>query len=102
MEAPGTAPQIFVLETDGTRRQLTHLKGGAHDPAWSPDGDQIAFAANSGIFVIVVDGSHVHQLAGTPDWDIGPDWSPDGARIVFESESGMWLVSVPGGKLTQL
>lgn len=112
--APGDPSQIFVLEADGTKRRLTHMKRGASDPTWSPGGTQIAFAGirrrdgdrrpDADIFVMNVDGSHIRRLAGTPQPDGHPDWSPDGSRIAFHSrQSGeglpraggqIWLVSV--------
>ncbi len=39
--------QIFVLSPHGPRR-LTDMPIGAYDPTWSPDGDEIAFAASPG------------------------------------------------------
>ena len=117
-EAPVGIPQIFVLE-DGRSRQLTHLLGGAFEPAWSTDGSQIAFAAGSyrgrgqrrdtDIFVMDADGSHIRRVAGTARNDGHPDWSADGSRIAFHSRnhSGIprgviWVVSVHDGELTRL
>ena len=96
---PAVPSQIFVLEPDGTTRQLTNMKREASDPTWSPDGSQIAFVGfrrrdgdrrpDSDIFVMNADGSHIRRLAGTPRPDGHPDWSPDGSRIAFHSrESG--------------
>jgi len=115
---PGGADQIFVLEENGTERQLTNVPGGAIDPTWSPDGSQIAFAAWSGnrvdtdIFVMDADGGHIRRLAGTARKDGHPDWSPDGSRIVFHSRyqswdgilprGVIWVVSVHDGELTRL
>jgi Tol biopolymer transport system component len=73
-------------------------------PAWSPDGQQIAFVSNrdgnSDIFVMAADGANVRQLTRDPLADLyllqspsdaDPAWSPDGARIVFTSgrQNGM-------------
>jgi dipeptidyl aminopeptidase/acylaminoacyl peptidase len=55
------------------------------DPAWSPDGKQIAFArwsGQQGIYVMNADGSNqrlVHEIAGAKS----PTWSPDGKKIAF-------------------
>ena len=117
---PGTPSQIFVVEPDGTRRQLTHMEGGASDPTWSPDGTQIAFAGtrprpgdpwpDSDIFVMDADGSRIRRFAWTREGDGHPDWSPDGSRIAFHSRSAsggipsgaLWLASVPTRSLTRL
>ncbi len=66
------------------------LPGVEREPAWSPDGARIAFAANRGagfdIFIASVrDGAvtAVTGLAGDERW---PSWTPDG-RIVFASRA---------------
>jgi len=110
--------QIFVLEPNGTTQQLTRGKRGAHDPTWSPDGSQIAFASKPGkgsdadIFVMDSDGSHIRRLVGTPRNDGHPDWSPKGARIAFDSRHHVrrwgsqgaliWVASVRTRTLTRL
>jgi TolB protein len=68
---------------------------GYFDPAWSPDGKQIAFVDRNGghagdLFVMDADGTNVRQRThGSRDWAQdqysagGPDWSPDGRSIAF-------------------
>ena len=104
--------QIFVLEENGTERQLTDVAGGALEPSWSPDGSQIAFAARSGaggnlrtdtdIFVMDADGGHFRRLMGTRSHDRSPDWSPDGSRIAFDAGGQISVVSVADGVLRRL
>jgi dipeptidyl aminopeptidase/acylaminoacyl peptidase len=100
--------QLFILEADGTVRQLTDGPGGATSPSWSPDGSQIAFVKSpeGDIFVVDVDGTDMRAVTATPADDRLPDWSPDGSHIVFESGSedvaGIWIVSVDDGSLMQL
>jgi len=67
---------------------------GHTDPAWSPDGRQIAFSRYTAttewmkgdIFVVNADGSglrQVTQVAGN-QMAVCPSWSPDGRRIAFQ------------------
>ncbi len=64
-----------------------------HAPAWSPDGNKLAFSAyrplDSGSYdVIVVDPFKLDgsiNLTNTPLFDNQPRWSSDGTKIVFIS-----------------
>jgi Tol biopolymer transport system component len=56
------------------------------EPAWSPDGSQIAFARGSSIMVVNPDGSGLRTLATCPGCtglESGPTWSPEGRRVAF-------------------
>ena len=79
-------------------------------PAWSPDGERIAFSSDRTgdyeIFVMDPNGDNVGQLTDSPGEDWGPSWSPDGGRIVFASvRTGDWEIYVmdsDGGNVIQL
>ena len=57
------------------------------DPAWSPDGNRIAFRSqrdgNDEIYVMNADGTCQVNLTNDPADDWSPAWSPDGTRIAF-------------------
>jgi len=59
-------------------------------PAWSPDGQRIAFSSNhegnSEIYVAAAAGTGVTRLTTSANDDFEPTWSPDGTRIAFESD----------------
>ena len=69
---------------------LTRDTGTERDPAWSPAGSQLAFAADRTgdleIWVMNADGTRPLRLTSSPGNDYRPDWSPDGKKIAFVSE----------------
>jgi Tol biopolymer transport system component len=71
--------------------------GGAVYPSWRPDGKQIAFSANGGIYgriYIVNSGGGTPREVGEPGWAF-PDWSPQGDSLVFLGlEGSNWGVCV--------
>ena len=78
------------------------------EPAFSPDGELIAFRSSrqgGGIFVMGRTGESVRRLADT---GYNPAWSPDGAKIVYATDpcrgaraganSELWTVLVATGE----
>ncbi len=67
--------------------QLTLGRGLEESPVFSPDGGEIAYAADLGgvrkIFVRHVGGGAGTPLTSGPFDDIQPSWSPDGRTVVF-------------------
>jgi TolB protein len=84
--------RLLTMNADGTDRHLIFEADYLKDPAWSPNGTQIAvsrFAPAQWAYrmlVVDVDGSATTLLPGDDDggYDIDPDWSPDGSRIAFK------------------
>ena len=68
--------------------QVTRDVGVEDFPAWSPDGNMLAYDAASGdIWVAQVGGGQpVNRTADHSGWDRSPSWSPDGRQIAFLSE----------------
>ncbi len=84
---------IYTINVDGTN--LTYLTHGL-DPAWSPDGSQVAFTrwyhTEGGIYVINADGSGERLIFADPQAK-APIWSPDGTRIAFTYQHGGHLTN---------
>ena len=87
---------VCVMKIDGSEKRRLTNRITTTDPAWSPDGRQIAFTRNEDVgeattftdddvFVMDADGANVRQL--TPEVDGSssnqPTWSPDGERIAY-------------------
>jgi Tol biopolymer transport system component len=99
VQASGGFTQISVMNADGSRsRSLISVSAGSEvlDPAWSPDGRQILFAARLAgvddvnrdfdLYVMSPNGRNLRRLLGGPGEsadDHQPSWSPDGTRIAF-------------------
>jgi dipeptidyl aminopeptidase/acylaminoacyl peptidase len=81
--------QLWMVSTQpgSIPRQLTFSKEGASQPAWSPDGKQLAFVrvvdGRPQIFVLSFAGGEPMQLTKFKYGASAPRWSPDGKKVAF-------------------
>jgi Tol biopolymer transport system component/uncharacterized caspase-like protein len=102
---------IWTVATVGGQSpvRLTDQAAGVDaDPAWSPDGKQIAFRrvvdGDPEIFVMDPDGSRERPLFEADGSGSDPTWSPDGSRIAFVSNRDLgdaahwhaWVMNADG------
>lgn len=90
-------------------------------PAWSPDGEQIAFrrrelegersSLSKQLWIMNADGSNARALTNALEHDHGqPVWSPDGRYLLYhrfplkgpEITLSVWMLNVETGEATEL
>jgi TolB protein len=81
-------PDIYLHDiARGVRRNLTAHPAYDGAPAWSPDGEWIAFVSDrersSQVFIMDARGGGVRRLSSGGGIHSAPRWSADGTRIVF-------------------
>jgi Tol biopolymer transport system component len=97
---PAGLPQqyaILLVSPDGDiLARLRHLPG-SRDPAWSPDGSRLVFAAQSsgedawGLYLADAQGQLIGPVLEDSLPMTSPSWSADGALLLFER----WLEDSP-------
>lgn len=109
VENPDGMLALRIVGVDGTgdRALTTPPVGhapieGDSQPAWSPDGQWIAFhrgtSGAEGVYLVRTDGTGLRRVA-SGGW---PTWSPDSARLVVTSVDGLTLVDVTTGATSVL
>jgi Tol biopolymer transport system component len=104
----GWANAIAAIDRRGRNVSLDEFNvDSGFDPAWSPDGSLLAFAATDDDFGEPI-GIRLASPSGAPateayaGWSSGPAWSPDGEWIALQAEGEIWLVRRDGTELHKL
>lgn len=87
----GNLRDIYTINSDGTAfTRLIRTPGREYGPHWVPDGSQIAFFGEEGLYTMNADGSQLQNMAIPANDPVS--WSPDGQEIAYfappPSESG--------------
>lgn len=105
-----TKSAVFRAHSDGSGQvQLTDGTAEDWGPAWSPDGNRIAFTSerdgNREIYVMNADGSGETRLTSHTAQDFSPTWTPDGLKIAFRSDrpgGDAWTIHPDGTNLVPI
>lgn len=87
------AKEVWVMRWDGSEaHQLTSYRSIAVGPAWSPDGQWLAFTSflrgQPQLFLLRPTEGYLKPLSTVPGVNSSPSFSPDGRRVAFAAGGG--------------
>ena len=96
---------LMRLDLNGAVSTLTTNPSPDYAPAWSPDGNSIAFQSFSGelsnLCLIGRDGLNQRCLTSTPDLYDAPVWSPDGLMLAVNAkQTEIQIFNIQTGEMT--
>jgi len=108
--------QLFVADVNGhNERQITRDASDKEDPAWSPDGKQVAYVLigpKNSLHIMNLDGSGDRAITPPTQSPIHPEWMPDGRSILYctdddlhppqKNAAEIYRIDVATGKIASL
>ena len=101
---------LHLLPLDGSPPQRLTAPASTYPgdlgPAFSPDGQRLAFVrteldGRQDVAVVTVQGGRVRRLAREQKGVTGLDWTPDGKEVIYaanrDGAAGLWRVGLEGG-----
>ena len=109
---------LWISGLDGSRlRKISQPSNNSvvntdMEPAWSPDGRQIAYRSLTGesessdIWIVQASGAYPLKLTANGAGNSSPAWSPDGRKIAFVSDkdgsNDIWTMNADGTQPAKL
>nr|WP_317198940.1 translocation protein TolB [uncultured Psychrobacter sp.] len=104
--------RLKVMDADGENAStITEVNGSIFSPAWSPDGNRIAYTVQRDksypvIYVQNISGGGATTVTPYKGSNMSPSFSPDGSKILFsssfEGSADIYEISAGGGNLRKL
>lgn len=83
------APNVIRI-FDVATKTLSSWNVSGHDPAWAPDGSQIAFISSTGTLTMVKpDGTGLRSIASSQPYS-SANWMPDGRSVLAYRGGGIY------------
>jgi len=115
---------VTVCTTYGVCSPISGDDTATLDPAWSPDGRQLAFVSHPAIerypemlgnapdwhepyaarrlWIANADGSDAHQVDNAGDGVASPRWTADGQRILYVRDDALWTLDLTEGSTKEV
>jgi len=103
--APALSGEIYRVEPNGRRTDLSRSPYEDTNPTLSPDGKRVAFVssrtAKGAVYEVGIDGQHLRRISPRSrfgfDSSTGLAWQPHGSRLAVSATKGLWILR-PGHK----